>query len=343
MLGKRTFRLGLIFGFMMLLWLGQVMPAAAAGTRGVSFSLGCTGFTSNGSIIQMNRDNTGRNQESFTITAYDGYGQVIYGPQTSSLVLGGGFVIPAGQFGQYSQAPTANPLIITVTSNGGNGLGEQIVYRRSGNCPLLTEEGDFAPQLVGLPDLNNIDGTTSPSVPVNQVPPTPPGLNGIAQFLDLPGYGIVNTSRLNMRTGAGVQYSRIAILNGATELIILGRNPAETWWYVQVDDLRGWVSGEFIALRGDVRGAHIVPGQGELEPARFVYYNDYPLYTGPTTLASATCNLTRTVENEIVGRTNGSDWYQVRTVCNGASVTGWVQASLGAVRTSGAVRIPITG
>lgn len=314
----------------------------AAGTSGAGFTVGCTGLTSRGVTINLNRDNTGTNQESFNIQAYDGNGTVIYA-QTTSFIVGGGFVIPSGNFFGWSTQPIANPIIVVISSNAGNGHGEQTVYRQSGSCALLTATGNFDPSVVGLPDIANVDGTTSPAVPIGQVPPTAVGIDNVAELLNLAGYGIVNTPRLNMRTGAGVQYTRIAILDGGTELIMLGHNPAGTWWYVQVDDLVGWVSGDYVALRGNVQETHIVPPQGEIEPARFILYDDYPLYAGASGNSGILCTLPGNIEFPVVGRTAMSDWFQVQTTCNGTPITGWVSGALGALRTSGARPIPVTG
>jgi len=332
---------GIIIVFMTLL-LMQTWTTHAASAERIDFTLGCTGLISQGATITLNRDNTGNNQELFTMTAYDGNGQVLFS-QTSSFIVGGGFVIPSGRFFGWEAEPNANPLSLVISSNAGNGHAEQVVYRQSGICNLITTQGNFQSELTGLPDLTTVDGTSSPSVPIGIVPPRVAGNTGIANLLGVPGYGIVNTTRLNLRTGAGVQYTRIALLSGGTEVLILGHNPAETWWYVQVDTVRGWVSGEYVALRGNVQEVNIVPGIGELEPARFIFYSSGSLYGGPSLYSNSLCQIAGNIEYQIVGRTALSDWYQIQTNCGGAAVTGWVNTSLGAVRTSGAIRIPVTG
>ena len=332
---------GIIIVFMSL-FLMQTWTTYAASADRINFTLGCTGLTSQGATILLNRDNTGNNQELFTMTAYDGNGQVLFS-QTSSFIVGGGFVIPRGNFFGWASQPTTNPLSLVISSNAGNGYEEQVVYRQSGDCSLIGTQGNFQPELAGVPELEAVDGTSSPSVPIGSVPPRVSGNNGIANLLGVAGYGIVNTTRLNLRTGAGAQYTRIALLSGGTEVLILGHNPAETWWYVQVDTLRGWVSGEYIALRGNVQEVNIVPGIGELEPARFVLYSTGWLYRGPSTYSGSSCRIAGNIEYEIIGRTALSDWYQIQATCNGEIVTGWVNTNLGAVRTSGAVRIPVSG
>lgn len=338
--GNRLSFLMLLGTICLLVYSSQQLQAA--GTSGAGFTVGCTGLTSQGITINLNRDNTGNNQEAFKIQAYDGNGTIIYS-QTTSFIVGGGFVIPSGNFFGWSTQPVANPIIVVISSNAGNGHVEQTVYRQSGSCSLINTTGNFQPSLVGLPEIGDVDGTTSPSVPIGQVPPTAVGIDNVAELLDLAGYGIVNTPRLNMRTGAGVQYTRIAILDGGTELIMLGRNAGGTWWYIQVDDLRGWVSGDYVALRGNVQGTHIVPPQGEVEPARFILYDDYPLYAGPSGNSGVTCTLPGNIEFPVLGRTRTSEWFQIQTTCNGTPMTGWVSGALGALRTSGAPPIPVTG
>lgn len=314
----------------------------AANGSDVRWSIGCSGFESQGGVIRTDRDNTGNNQEAFTITAYDGFGNVIYGPEQRRFIVGAGVVLAEGEFQAWDRQPQANPLIVTVTSLAGNGLEEQVASRVAGQCVLLDQQVSPPRQLIGVAAFNDADGTTSPAVPIGVVPPSPAGINNIAQLLDLPGYGIVNTPRLNMRTGAGRQYTRIAILDGGTELIILGRNRDASWWYVQVENQRGWVGADFIILRGDLRGANILPGIGEVEPARFILYRQSLLYTGPSERADVICTIPGNIEYPIIGRDAQMDWYQIRAFCNGTMITGWINTTGGAFRSNSGIRVPVT-
>jgi len=320
-----------------------ISPAQIADASSIAFSVGCSGFTSAGSFLDTQRDNTGQNQEAFTFVAYDGFGNQIYAPETVSFIVGGSLSLPNGYFRGWSSEPQANPLLLSVVSNAGNGVPEQVVYWKTGDCPLLSERGEAVLNTLGLPPIDDFDGTTSASVPVEQVPPDAVGVNNVAELYDLAGYAIVNTPRLNMRTGAGVGYTRIAILDGGTELIVLGRNRDVTWWLVQAGDKRGWVSAEYVALRGDVRGASIVPEAGEVQPNRFILFRGVPLRQGPTNLSNAVCDAPGNIEFPIIGRDAGFDWYQVQVNCNGALTTGWLPAEFGAFRAGGVKTIPLTG
>jgi len=320
-----------------------ISPTQIASANSVAFTVGCSGFTSAGTFLETRRDNTGENQEAFTFVAFDGFGNQIYAPETVRFIVGGSLGLPQGYFRAWSSEPQANPLLLSVVSNAGNGLPERVVYWKTGDCPLLSERGDQAINTLGLPPIDDFDGTTSVSVPVGEVPPDAIGLNNVAELYDQFGYAIVNTPRLNMRTGASVDYTRIAIIDGGTELIVLGRNQNASWWLVQAGDKRGWVSGQYIALRGDVRGASIVPEAGELLPNRFVLFRSTPLRQGPTNLSNTICDAPGNIEFAIIGRDAGFDWYQVQVNCNGSLTTGWLPAEFGAFRAGGVKTIPLTG
>jgi hypothetical protein len=315
--------------------------AAVRGT--LNFRLSCTGFTSMGGRLILNRDNTGSNQEAYMVTGMDGTGNIIYGPNAETFVVGGQLIFPNGQYESWTSVPQANPLFLIVASSAGNDHAEEVIYRRTDNCSSLPVSSSTGFDQTGLNEVPRIvDAQTAPSVPLNAAPPVPISINNIANLLELPGYAIVNTSRLNMRSGSGTQFTRVAVLNGGTELVVLGRNANDSWWYVLVDGMRGWVSGEYLILRGDLRALPVLPSQGDILPPRFILYDDYPVWNGPSQTARRICTLPGNLEYAILGRDRDSEWYQVDATCDGEPVIGWVQAGLGAVRNSGGLRIPVT-
>lgn len=71
-----------------------------------------------------------------------------------------------------------------------------------------------------------------------------------------PNVAIVNTSYLNLREGAGVKYSILRILPGATSGKLIGRNADWSWVYVELEDgTVGWLSAAYVVLRGETVNA----------------------------------------------------------------------------------------
>lgn len=63
----------------------------------------------------------------------------------------------------------------------------------------------------------------------------------------------VNTGRLNVRTGPGVQFPAITSLPLNTQVILVGRAPSSTWVEVQIPDgRRGWVNSILIRTYADL-------------------------------------------------------------------------------------------
>jgi D-alanyl-D-alanine carboxypeptidase len=62
------------------------------------------------------------------------------------------------------------------------------------------------------------------------------------------GYFLRSTANLNIRAGAGTNFSRINILPNGTQAEILGRNSSNTWWLISYGGTTGWVSGAFVTL-----------------------------------------------------------------------------------------------
>src|SRR5690606_15566188 len=124
----------------------------------------------------------------------------------------------------WTSTPRYNPLTLRVVSRAGNGFSEQLVTLANGNCEGLPSfgavpsgvffvEGD---QLIGLDGLTLPLGSTSPSVPLNSTAPRP--TNAELDVDLLPGYLIVNTDNLSIRSGDGAQYTLVAIVDGGTRL-----------------------------------------------------------------------------------------------------------------------------
>lgn len=345
---RRLLIVAMIFG--LALGVVSAWQATAADSSDVSFTLGCGGFSSSGRIL-LDRDNTGSRQETFSVSANDGVGNVIFAGQPDSFFVGGAVSwADGGTFG-WTRAPQFNPLTLRVVSLAGNGLAAEVAHVTVGSCsdlPTVTVLGGDLGQGGGFGivlDPRLLDGETSPNVPLNTAPPRPENPLGLAPAL--PGYAIVNTDNLSVRSGDGAEYTLVAIVDGGTQLVVLGRNrfagDDETWWYVQVGDVVGWVSGQFLVFRGDLSQAPEVPVRGDLIQPRFLLIRqEAPLYATPSFNASGICTLNGGLEYQVVGRDDDIVWYEIEANCNGSTVTGWIPAYLGAIRNPAALFIPVT-
>jgi hypothetical protein len=181
---------------------------------------------------------------------------------------------------------------------------------------------------------------TSPSLPLNTVP----RLSGNAPEVvaEEPGVLIVNTAFLNLRSGDGPEFTLVGRVAGGARLIPLGRNDAFTWWYVQAGDVTGWVLGELVIPRGDLRGTPVVEAAGELALPRFYLFSAATLRMLPDGASAPVCELAGNLEYVILGRTSDAGFFYVEATCrDGSEAEGWLAAALGAVRNSGDLPIAV--
>ena len=62
---------------------------------------------------------------------------------------------------------------------------------------------------------------------------------------------LVNTYRLNIRSGPGAGHSIVAVVPGGATLAVLGRSGDDRWFLVEGDFGQGWLRSRFVAFRGD--------------------------------------------------------------------------------------------
>jgi hypothetical protein len=237
-------------------------------------------------------------------------------------------------------------LTLRVVSRSGNGFDEQVIALATGFCESL-------PTVSALPEnIFIIDGDTlvvgsaliplgahSPEVPLNAVPPRPENSQEVIDLLA--GRLIVNTDNLSIRSGDGVEFTLLGIVDGGTVLIPLGRNDNFSWWYVQAGDIIGWAKAEFLIARGDLRDIPVVPSAGDITIPRFFLFTDIALLPTPAAGGLPLCNIPGDLEYLITGRTANANWYEIQTICNNVLVKGWVPADRGAVRNPAAVPIDV--
>lgn len=305
------------------------LPATAADRNNLSLTVTCTGFTTQGGSITLDRDNTGAGRERFSFVASDGNGTTIYSGPVESFYVGATISFPTGLATNFTATPAANPIVVSLVSAAGNGVGEQVVYTAAGSCPSLPT--GTAAETVST-------GPASPSVPVNVLPPS--DLNSDAAIAGQPGYLVVNTSYLNLRSGDGPEYTIVGRVRGGDKLIALGRNDDFSWWYVQAGDLVGWAISDYLIARLDLTDVPVVIPAGEIALPRFFLYSSQSLLLSPSAGAPALCTIPGNLEYEIVGRNGDVSMLRVIADCGGTLVRGWLRTSDGAVRNPGNLVIP---
>lgn len=311
-----------------------VGPALAGENSSAAFALSCDGFTGSGDIL-LNRDNTGTLREAFIVVATDGIGNIIYDPVVDSFFVGGKVTWDGSSLIPWAAKPQYNPLTLRVVSLAGNELDSEVIVLVTGSCEGLPTYGAL-PEGVGL----LTDGETSPSVEPNAVPPRPTNAQNIIDAL--PGYLIVNTDNLSLRTGDGPQYTLVGIVDGGTKLIPLGRNVDFSWWLVQAGDVVGWAKAEFLIARGNLIGVPVVESQGVVAQPTFFLYSSAVLVAAPNDRALPLCSIAGQWEYVVVGRDRRAEWYEIQATCDNALVKGWISASLGAFRSQSGIPVPVT-
>lgn len=62
---------------------------------------------------------------------------------------------------------------------------------------------------------------------------------------------VVNTHRLNIRTGPGAGYDIITSVPGGSHLAVLGLSQGKGWYLVEGSFGQGWINNDFVVFRGD--------------------------------------------------------------------------------------------
>jgi uncharacterized protein YgiM (DUF1202 family) len=338
-----------VFLLALLALAAAALPVSAANDGGATFALGCDGFKGTGGSITLDRNNTGNAREAFIVSATDGVGNVIYAPIEDTFFVGGSVSWADSDLIPWTAAPQYNPLTLRVISRAGKGFAEQLISLSTGACESL-------PTYAALPegvfvvdgDTFTLDGTTplalgatSPEVPLNTTAPRPVNSTDIVD--KLAGKLIVNTDNLSLRSGDGVEFTLVGIVDGGTVLIPLGHNAKFSWWYVRAGNIIGWAKAEFLIARGDLTGVPVVDSKGEITQPRFFLFTDAQLASAPSESVLPLCSIAGNLDYLITGRTKAADWYEIQTTCGNTLVKGWLPADRGAVRNPAATFIDVTG
>ena len=147
-----------------------------------------------------------------------------------------------------------------------------------------------------------------------------------APATDLPT-GVVNTGRLNVRSGPGVAFPILTRVDQGETLALLARNGNATWVNVRLSDNReGWVNDSY--LLADVLFSSLpVSGANPVPPAATgrVITAQLELRSGPGTQNVVLAVLGQGQAVTLLGRTADSAWLKVQA---GAFGDGWVAAQV---------------
>jgi len=102
---------------------------------------------------------------------------------------------------------------------------------------------------------------TQSEEPISVAEESTPGANDEVQQTIL---GIVTVSSARVRSGPGTQFGVVAGLRNGEQVTILGRNPEDTWYKIELPDGEsGWASAELIQLQDADQEIPLVEGSEE--------------------------------------------------------------------------------
>lgn len=183
----------------------------------------------------------------------------------------------------------------------------------------------------------------SPAVGINETAPNPENLPGVAETQA--GYLVVTTLNANLRSCDQPTCTRVAIVNSSEFLVALGTNGEvgdRLWWYVQVDNIRGWIWGDLVAIRGNLGDVPVIGTEGEPSQATvYIGYTGNLIYDSLDGSGRAICGVQAADNYPLLGRNSDTTWVYVEAQCiDGSTVQGWMDASNVAIRNTGSVFVP---
>jgi len=132
---------------------------------------------------------------------------------------------------------------------------------------------------------------------------------------------VVNTPRLNVRSGPSAGYSVVATVSQGDVLTLLARDTAGSYAKARLaNGIVGWVSTFYIVASGPISS---LPVEETVEPWAFVRTGALNLREGPSTSYGILKVLAQGTPLGLLGRNRDASWLQVRV----DGMTGWVGSS----------------
>jgi len=177
--------------------------------------------------------------------------------------------------------------------------------------------------------VTNVSVSSLPVVTDGELVPPPP---------DQP-FAVVTTGVLNVRTGPGVAYHIIAVLDEGETVQLLGRNSSGSWVQVQLqDETAGWVNASLVQTSVPVSTLPVSETSAPT-PTGTVTAGALNVRSGPDVAFEVVTVLQHGETVFIKGRNNSGSWVQVS---QGNGVNGWVNASYLAINVP-VMTLPVTG
>ncbi|MFQ5594641.1 MAG: SH3 domain-containing protein [Anaerolineae bacterium] len=149
---------------------------------------------------------------------------------------------------------------------------------------------------------------------------------------------VVTAQGLNVRTGPGIEYTRLGAVAGGTKLTLSGRNEAGTWvrGRAEEENLEGWLSAKYMQIDGDVMTLPILeiaqPVELEATPtilpvdmlSAVVTARGLNVRTGPGIEYARLGAVAGETELSLTGRNEDGTW--VRGRAEEENLEGWLSA-----------------
>ena len=137
---------------------------------------------------------------------------------------------------------------------------------------------------------------------------------------------VVNTHRLNIRSGPGVSHGILSSVPGGTELPVTGIHPAGLWFRVDGPTGSGWVNSRFTVARGDFSRVPQAGGAPAVVPSRsphlVVNTGWLNVRSGPSAGYGIVTRVRGGTQLPVISIASDNLWYQVESPAG----TGWVNS-----------------
>ena len=135
----------------------------------------------------------------------------------------------------------------------------------------------------------------------------------------------VATGALNVRSGPGVAYGSVAVVNQGTVVTLLGRNANSSWVKIRLSNgTEGWVNATLITPNVTISSLPVLTAPG-ITASALVSTRALNVRSGPGVTYSVLTVASQGQTVLLLGRNGNSSWAKMRAV-NGTE--GWVNASL---------------
>ncbi|GIK54740.1 MAG: SH3 domain-containing protein [Chloroflexi bacterium] len=173
--------------------------------------------------------------------------------------------------------------------------------------------------VTSLPVIDSSVSTPVPGIPTSTpvgatTTPTPVGPTAV------PNTATINTSSLNMRSGPGVGYVRVATIDSGQLVWLWGRNLDTTWVQVaRADNVQGWVNGRFLVTSSSLSNLPVTSQSG----TGTVVAGNLNVRSTPGVSGSVVTVASYGSAATLLGRTSDNAWLYIRA---SDGQEGWVNA-----------------